>query len=297
MEGGCLQIEYTGSEASCLLKGDATGKTMTALIGDAGAEVADVAFGTAGVIDLTAATADTLAELAAVIDGYADYSASILYGDDIPTDEILDCEVQAKGVEGYVLFNRTSVLGTYALTSWARTKLFLGLKDSDQTLAEYLINSATDAAESVSGRPLRARTLTKDLDGPGSDVLLLPLYPITTVTTVYHDSARSFGATTLLAEGTDYLVYEDEGCLRHLGSGWGEDLKATRVTWTGGMATVDARLQDAVIEVVAWNLKRFRSGTIGIRSASAPDGVNTAMEIMIPLHAKGVFESYKDGRL
>ncbi|MBM3496741.1 MAG: hypothetical protein FJX72_20835, partial [Armatimonadetes bacterium] len=249
MEGGCLKIAYSGASASCLLVGNATAKTLTSLIGAAGSESVDSAFGTAGVIDLTGATVDTLAELAAVIDAYANYSCTILYGDDIPTSEILNSQVQAKGTYGYVLFNRTSVLDTDALTSWARTKLFLDLKDSDQTLAEYLINSATDAAESVSGRLLKARTLTKDLDGPGSNMLLLPLYPITSVATVYHDSARSFGSTTLLVEGTDYLVYEDEGYLHHLGSGWGDDLKATRVTWTGGMATVDARLQDAAIEV------------------------------------------------
>lgn len=297
MEGGCLQIEYTGAQASCLLQASASGKTLTSLIGAAGAEAPDAAFGTAGVIDLTATTTDTLVELAAVIDGYTDYSASILFGDDIPTQSVLDSEIQAKGVEGYVLFSLASVLDTTALTTWARAKLFGGFQDSDQNLVEYLINSATEAAESIARRPLKARTVIQDFDGNDRELLILPAYPISSVTSVHVDSDRVFGSTTLLTEGTDYLVYGPEGYLANLSSGWAEGRKTIRVVWNGGLSPVDSRLQDAVIETVAWNMKRFRGGGIGIRSASSPDGVNTAMEIMIPMNAKSVFESYRDGRL
>lgn len=297
MVGGCLQIEYTGGQASCLLVGNATGKTLTSSIGAAGAEAPDAAFGTVGVIDLTAATADTLEELAALIEGYADYTATVLYGDDIPTENILDLTVQAKGTEAYVLFTLASVLSSTALTTWARTKLFLGLQDSDQTVVEYLINAVTEEAERVSGRSLKARTVTKDMDGTGRENLMLPVYPINSVTSLYVDDLRVFGASTELDEDDDFLVYTDEGMLAHLGSGWPEGRKNVRVTWSGGYSTVPERLQNAVIECVSWNLKRFRGAGIGVRSTSSPDGVNTSMEITIPLSALRVFESYKDGRL
>ncbi len=297
MVGGCLQIEYTGAQASCLLVGDATGKTLTSSIGAAGAEAPDAAFGTAGVLDLTAATADTLEELKDLIDGYADYTCTILYGDDIPTEDVLDQTVQAKGTEAYILFTLASVLSTTALTTWARTKLLLGLQDSDQTVVEYILNAATEEAERVSGRSLKARSVTKDLDGSGREMLSLPAYPVSSVTHVYVDPLRVFGSDTEIDEDDDFVVYGDEGMLCYLSSTWPEGRKNVRVQWNGGFSPVPDRLQNAAIEVVSWNLKRFRGAGIGVRSTSSPDGVNTAMEITIPLSALRVFESYKDGRV
>ena len=61
--GGCIEIQYTGTSASCILTASAAGKTLTSAIGVLGAEVADAAFGAAGVIDLTGATVDSLSEL------------------------------------------------------------------------------------------------------------------------------------------------------------------------------------------------------------------------------------------
>jgi hypothetical protein len=294
--GACLQIQYTGAQASCLLIGDAAAKTLTSSIGAVGAEAVDAAFGVAGVLDLTGATVDTLLELKAVIDAYADYTAAILYGDDIPTQYVVSATWQAKGTPGYVLFTLASVLSSYALTTWARAKLFLALQDSDQTMAEYLINGATEIAEDLARRKLKARVLTQDLDGSGREKLIVPTYPINSVTSLYQDSARAFGVSTLLTEGTDFLVYSDEGFLVNLYGVWPEGRKTIRLTWPGGLTTVDERLQDAAIECVSWNLKRFRGSSIGVRSISAPDGLNTAMELEIPLNARRVFESYRDGR-
>lgn len=294
MVGGCLQIQYTGAQASCLLIGDATAKTLTSKIGAAGAEAVDAAFGTAGVLDLTAAAVDTLEELKAVIDAYATYTATILYGDDIPTEDILSATYQAKGTPGYVLFDLGSVLGATALTTWARTKLYTGFPDTDQTLAEYLINSATEQAEAVARRLLKARTLTKDLDGSGRPMLTLPVYPVSSVTSVLVDSTRAFGAATELDEDDDWVLYADEGMLCHLGSGWPEGRKNVRVTWTGGLDPVDSRLQDAVIEVVAWNVPRFRGKGIGLRAAKGGDW-DYSYELSIPMNAQRVFESYRSG--
>lgn len=294
--GGCLKIQYTGAEASCLLVGDATGDTLTAKVGDAGAEAEDSNFGTAGVIDLTAATADTLTELTAVIDAYSTYSSSVLYGDDIATENILTATVQAKStLYGYVLFNLATVLSTYALTTWARTKYLLNLPDTDQTLVEYLINSASEMAEYHARRKLAARAYTTDLDGPGGTTLLLPNYPINSITSIYEDTDREFDSDTL-TDSDDYGYYSDEGIVERYSGSWTTGKKALRITYNGGLSTVDSRLQDAVIEVVAWNLKRYRGSGIGIRSISAPDGMNTAMETTIPLNALRVFESYRDGR-
>jgi len=52
-------------------------------------------------------------------------------------------------------------------------------------------------------------------------------------------------------------------------------------------------LQFAVLEILAWNVTRFASGAqaIGVRSRTA-DGVDTGMEITIPLNAQRILERY-----
>jgi len=54
--------------------------TLTSRIGTLGAEAVDAAFGTAGVIDLANAATDTVGELVAVIEAYADYEAELVTG-------------------------------------------------------------------------------------------------------------------------------------------------------------------------------------------------------------------------
>lgn len=83
--GGVILIKYSGAEDSCKLELSASGKTITSKVGDLGAEAVDTNFGTAGVIDLTATGFDTVGELVAAIDGYADYSCAKLMGADTAT--------------------------------------------------------------------------------------------------------------------------------------------------------------------------------------------------------------------
>lgn len=291
--GGCLKIEYTGAEASCLLVADATGKTLSSSIGAAGAETPDPAFGAAGTIDLTVSSADSLEELAALIDGYADYSASILYGDDIPTEAVLDQVVQAKGASGYVLFSLTSVLSPYALTTWARVREAQAhLKDSDQLFVERLINAATELGEAIAGRRFKARSYQRDIDGTGRERLVLPDLPLVSVSAVYIDSLGVFGAET---EISDVVLYLESGIVARRNGTFPLGRQNVRVVYEAGLDPVDERLQFAAIEVVAWNLQRFRgAGGVGLRSAKVDDW-DYSYEITIPLSAQRVFESYRSG--
>lgn len=291
MVGGCLQIEYTGAQASCLLVADATGKTLTSSIGAAGAEAPDADFGAAGVIDLTDATADTLAELEALIDGYDDYTCSILYGDDIPTENILSETVQAKGTPAYVLFVITSVLSPYALTTWARTKEALPgkLKDTDQIFVERLINAATETGEDIARCRFKARDYTKDLDGSDRGRLILPDSPVISVSHVYVDAAGVFGVTT---EITDFITYGDSGILALRSGIFPAGIQNVRVVYIAGLNPVHEKLQFAAIECVDWNLRRFRGQGIGLRS-SRVDEMDYSYELTIPMNAQRVFESYR----
>jgi len=301
--GACLKIQYTGAQASCLLVADSVAKTLTSNIGALGAEAPDATFGVAGVMDLTAAAYDTLEELRILIDAYANYSCSILYGDDIDAENILAATVQAKGVYAYILFNIVSILDTYALTNFSRVQTLLGsgnVSTDDQTLCEHLINAVTEQAEIISRRKLKARTYgvgqqkPYDFDGNGRDRIILPAYPINSVTHLYIDSERAFGSTTEIT-ATDYLFFEEDGMIVYPDNTFSEGIRNVRIEYNAGYSTVPSILQQAVAEAVEWNLVRMRSLSIGKRGQSA-DGVNTSLEIEIPLSARRVFESYKDHR-
>jgi hypothetical protein len=279
--------------------GNAGGKTLSAFIGAFGAEALDLEFGTAGVIDLTAVTADTLEELAALINGYDHYSAVVLYGDNIPTQYILSQTVQAKGTACYILFTVTSVLNPYALATWERVKLFLLYNDADQLIGEYLINAATEVGEEISGRRIKAReygpTASEPylFDGTGQQRIILPDRPINSVSHLYVDPEGLFAAGTEILP-TDYVLYKAAGIIALRNSIFPVGIQNVRAEYNGGLTPIMDRIQNAVVEIVSWNFKRFREagGLIGIRSITT-EGINTSMELDIPMSARRTFESLK----
>jgi hypothetical protein len=298
MLGATLKIQYTGASASCLLTASATAKTLSSAIGAAGAEVADAAFGVAGTITLTGATVDTIEELAAVIEAYTSYTASVVYGEGVASENILDAVMQAKTAAAYVAFDLPSVLGSYSLTTWARIKYMLGLEEDDRIAAEYIANGVTGSAEVIAKRKIKARSYgpglctPHDFDGSGRDRMKLPGYPINSISHIYIDSLRAFGSSTEV-DSDDIVIYADEGIVALDGSYFTAGMRNVRFEYNGGLAIVPDYIQNAVVECVTWNLKRFRGGNIGMRSI-AGDGVSTTFEIDIPLSARKAFESLRD---
>ena len=276
-----------------MLAGDATAKTLTSKIGAGGAEAPDPNFGAAGVIDLTAAAYDTLAELKTSIDGYDDYICEIFYGDeDIVTENILDLEVQAKSTGAYVLFLITSVLASYALVSWEFVKEILELADELQTRCERLINAASTSANRITDRFLKAAAYSKTLDGNGKDSLLLSDYPVNSITELNIDTGRAFGAST---EITDYLLYPETGLIRMDSAVFPAYSQCVKVVFNAGFSPVPDDLQLAVAEVVAYNLGRFggKGNLIGVKNLQAQSMIVTSYELTIPVNAQRVFESYR----
>jgi len=294
MAGGALKVQYTGAQASCLLIGDKTAKTLTAKIGAAGAEAPDAGFGIAGVLDLTAAAQDTLLELKNVIDGYADYSASIHYGDeDIVTEHVLDQINQAKGTDAYLLFSLTSVLAAHALVSWEFVKEMLpDAQDTQQLFYERLINAASPQANRIAGRRLKAVDYTEILDGTGDDSIVLPEYPANAITSLYIDTARAFGAAT---EVTDYLLYSDVAQIVLPSRTFPDSPQCVKVLYNAGLNPVPEDLEIAVLEVVVYNRKRLsgQGNIIGMKSSQVDSTVTMAYELTIPANAQRVFESYR----
>jgi len=189
-------------------------------------------------------------------------------------------------------------LSSDALVSVATLESYLGVSgetwDSDeQDFGINLINAASARANVITGRQLASRTHTDIiLDGSGRDIVVLPEYPVTDVAELRVDTARSFGATSVI--DTDDYEYYDDGRLCYW-SGFPLARRCVKVTYTAGYATVPYDLQQAVVESCAYTWKRYRSRSIGTRSITA-DGVTTQYEIDIPIPAMRVFESYRKVR-
>jgi hypothetical protein len=294
MLGATLKIQYTGASASCLLTANATAKTLSSAIGAAGAEVADAAFGTAGTITLTGATVDTIEELVAVIEAYADYTASVIYGEGLASENILDAVMQAKTAAAYVAFDAPSILGAYSLVTWANAKYLLNLKEDDRPKSEFILNATTVQGEHIAKRLFAARSITKDLDGTGTPKLILPVWPIISVSRLNIDSTGAFASADDI-DSDDFRVYEDEGYIALLYRAFPVGFQNVRILWNGGFSTIPADVQFAAIECLKWNLLRLDGEAIGVRNIISSDGSNTGMEITMPSSARRVFESYRGG--
>lgn len=171
-----------------------------------------------------------------------------------------------------------------ALVTWETLQTLLNLDMEEQSRYEKLINAASAVANRYTRRKLKARDYTVILDGTGREELLLPEYPVNSVTNLFIDSSRGFGSET---EVTDYLVYEDEAIIVY------ESLfpslrKSVKVIYNAGYETVPEDLQIAAVEIIAWMASRMNdSGVgVGIRQIQTPGGGSTEYEMTIPLAAQ-----------
>jgi hypothetical protein len=80
------------------------------------------------------------------------------------------------------------------------------------------------------------------LDGNGTDTLLLPAAPVSSITVELNGQP--------LAAGSGYKISRRAGILRRPG-GWPDDLENIQVTYTHGWVTIPGDIADAVLEQAA----------------------------------------------
>jgi len=179
-----------------------------------------------------------------------------------------------------------------ALVTWEKTQSLLGLDASDQGKYESLINAASAIANKYTLRNLKARDYTHVLDGSGNKDLLLPQYPINSITSVHVDIDRDFNDET---EITEYLHYDEEGIL-YYEEEFPDIRQTVKVVYNAGFpaASIPEDIQMAVVEIVVWLAGRLNdSGVgIGIRQIEGPGGGTTEYEMTIPLAAQRKLEPY-----
>lgn len=110
--GAAIRVIYTGAEDSCLIElanNGSTTQTITSKIGDLGSEAVDNAFGTTGVLDISALDVSTIVS---TINAYGSYSASLIAGDGDAVGEDMvvlagtsaSDQLQAKGGYQHIAF-------------------------------------------------------------------------------------------------------------------------------------------------------------------------------------------------
>lgn len=166
-------------------------------------------------------------------------------------------------------------LNAEALITVALATEMLGLTEDDSSILEKYINQASAIAEQRTRRKLKSRTYTSQtFDGMGSRKILFPEYPLSSVSAISVDGVNVLSLVKVYRYGEIRLT---EGVFT-------EGDQNVVISAVAGYDPVPDDLQDAVLEIVAWNMKRFVGKGIGIRSESA-DGVNIGMEIEIPMNA------------
>jgi len=177
-------------------------------------------------------------------------------------------------------------VGTYALTTLNSLKEFLGIEATENdALLEACIDRATGLFEHATNRKLKARDYSYDsesadydadnaiLNGNGRDRIILPQYPVNSVTTLRINEQAIDESTSIYACG---WVIEDKamGLVALRCYLYTEGLKNIDWAYNAGFSTVPDDLAQAAIEQAAWYFKQAGPGgaLLGVASRSLADG-------------------------
>ena len=176
-------------------------------------------------------------------------------------------------------------------------KAFLGAKADDadkENIIKYYINTASWFCNNETHRFLKTRTLTEYYSGDGSNTLLTNQYPITTLTSVYDDPARAYGADTLIDSGDLVIMPQDLACsIVYDGGSFESAVRNLKVTYIAGYITIPYDLQQACLEIIAYFYKNSEENRFGVVSRTVGDGSMTVETTDIPKSAMRTLRKYK----
>jgi hypothetical protein len=203
-----------------------------------------------------------------------------------------------------------------AVLTTAEAKTFLrGIasgSSSQDTLIDTLVTRADQILSRWCGYPaytdgaagtstFEDQSYTLYMSGPGGRELKLPVYPISTVTSIEDDSTEAFDGTTYLVASSDYDLRKSEGTVllktTSVHGQWSETASPVlKVVVVAGWTTVPEQLKSACGEMVKhlWEMReksgeqsRSQSGTsVSYRDEQIPPHVRT---ILSPYRLRGVW--------
>lgn len=183
------------------------------------------------------------------------------------------------------------------LISWSLVKETFNVSDKQKTQANLLIDWISQKAVTIMGRELISEARTTYLEGFGTDKIILPVIPVTTLTSITLDSSHLFTGSALAS--TAYYLDSATGIVTLYNTCTSIGVNTIKVVYTAGYteATIPADLKLACLEAVEWNLSRLTDKSFGVRTDTTPDGVNRSYELVLPLGVQRVFDAYKDIRV
>lgn len=190
-----------------------------------------------------------------------------------------------------------------AIVSWTEYKAALGVDDdSEQDKYQVLINQASSRIELFCGRKLVATDYTTTaaliLDGEGTATMVVPHRPVNSITKLYVDSSRVFGADTEIA-ASRYRLKSAEGIIVLFDSYFPELTACVKLECNAGYATTSPEwqvLQAACLELVRWMSARM-AGAVGKRSETNADGMSVGYEIDMPMNVRSMLEPFVETRV
>lgn len=207
-------------------------------------------------------------------------------------------------------------VANHALVSLATLKAYLVVQGSSQDAnLERAINAATELIEqAMGGREVVSRGSLTEYHSLGPEditpEIMVGQWPIATVTSV-HESVgwpRTYDATTVLVEGTDFELVKPVGIIRRLTSGgprqWATGSRAIRVVYSGGYKGQDgnpataedvpARLQQVALYVAASIFKEGDLKRWGVSSVSDAQGSVTRFMGHLPPSVKDILRGSRN---
>lgn len=141
---------------------------------------------------------------------------------------------------------------------------------------------------------LASSSYTRYQDGPGGTELVIDVWPVTAITSIYDDPEWIWAAATLVAS-TDYTLLEgDRGLIvlksTALHGGWNRARKSIKAAVTAGFTTAPADLAHAICLLAATFHKR-RTST-GVERMSTADGASVEMVQGIPDEVRDLLGPY-----
>ncbi len=189
-----------------------------------------------------------------------------------------------------------------ALCALADLKAYAGLPSAaaayDAAL-EALIDAVSEAAEQHTGRVLAETDYTWRLDGNGLDELLVPEWPLNSVTTLTVNGETIPARASLTSSGYVPTAYN----IKLVGYLFYEGIQNVSIAAKAGYSTVPADLKQAAIEWAAWKLKESSvatvgKGELGMTSVVLPAGGGTKSYWTsqgggVPPQVKAVLDQYR----
>lgn len=181
--------------------------------------------------------------------------------------------------------------------------MFGTVDSSEQDKYQTLINQASSRIEAFCNRSLKAKDYTTTaaliLDGSGTDTLIVPHFPVNSITKLYIDTSRAFDSSSEIAS-TEYVLYSKQGLITLYDSSFPAKPACVKLECNAGYPATDPDwqiIQSACLELVRWMSGRYGAvGGVGLRTQSNAEGGSTTWETELPMNIKTMLEPFK-GRL